>query len=77
LLEEPERERFDLLLETRHTLKSSRIGGRHLRYGTEVKGEWVALLTGGDCIFGLNGNQSGILERAGLKLSQVFSPSGK
>lgn len=44
LLEEPERERFDHLLETRHYLKSSRIGGRHLRYVAEVDGEWVALL---------------------------------
>ena len=44
LLEEPERERFDQLLETRHYLKSSRIGGRHLRYVAEVDGEWVALL---------------------------------
>lgn len=42
LLEEPERERFDLLLESRHYLKSSRIGGRHLRYVAEVDGEWVA-----------------------------------
>ncbi|MFZ9935470.1 MAG: Druantia anti-phage system protein DruA [Luteolibacter sp.] len=45
LLEPHERERFDLLLETRHYLKSSRIGGRHLRYVAEVDGEWVALLT--------------------------------
>lgn len=44
LLEESERERFDLLLKTRHYLKSSRIGGRHLRYVAEVDGEWVALL---------------------------------
>jgi hypothetical protein len=44
LLEEPEREGFDLLLETRHYLKSSRIGGRHLRYVAEVDGDWVALL---------------------------------
>ena len=44
VLEEPERERFDQLLETRHYLKSSRIGGRHLRYVAEVDGEWVALL---------------------------------
>lgn len=32
---------------------------------------------GGDYIFGLKGNQSGILERAGLKLSPAFFPSGK
>ena len=40
-----ERERFDHLLETRQYLKSSRIGGRHLRYIAEVDGQWVALLT--------------------------------
>lgn len=45
LLEEHERDRFDLLLETRHYLKSSRLGGRHLRYVAEVDGEWVALLS--------------------------------
>lgn len=45
LLDEPERGRFDLLLESRHYLKSSRIGGRHIRYVAEVDGEWVALLT--------------------------------
>ncbi len=45
LLEESERERFDHLLESRHYLKSSRIGGRHLRYIAEVDGEWVALLS--------------------------------
>ncbi len=32
---------------------------------------------GGHYIFGLKGNQSGILERAGLKLSPAFFPSGK
>jgi len=32
---------------------------------------------GGDYIFGLKGNQSGILERAECKLSPVFFPSGK
>jgi len=31
---------------------------------------------GGDYLFGLKGNQSGILERAGLKLSPAFFPSG-
>ena len=45
LLEESERERFDHLLETCHYLKSSRIGGRHLRYIAEVNGQWVGLLT--------------------------------
>jgi hypothetical protein len=32
---------------------------------------------GGDYLFGLKGNQSGILERAECKLSPVFFPSGK
>ena len=45
LLQEEERERFDQLLETRHYLKSSRIGGRHLRYVAEVGGQWVAMLS--------------------------------
>lgn len=45
LLEGHERERFDSLLETKHYLHSSRIGGRHLRYVAEVEGQWVALLS--------------------------------
>jgi hypothetical protein len=32
---------------------------------------------GGDFVWGLKGNQSGILERAECKLSPVFFPSGK
>lgn len=32
---------------------------------------------GADFLFGLKGNQSGILERAECKLSPVFFPSGK
>ncbi|HUF62791.1 MAG TPA: hypothetical protein VMN36_12005, partial [Verrucomicrobiales bacterium] len=44
LMEESEREQFDRLLEQRHYLRSSRIGGRHLRYVAEVDGRWVGLL---------------------------------
>jgi hypothetical protein len=39
-----ERVRFDQLLEQRHYLHSSRLGGQSLRYVAEVDGEWVALL---------------------------------
>jgi len=45
LMEEGERERFDRLLEEEHYLKSSRIGGRHLRYVAEADGKWIAILT--------------------------------
>jgi hypothetical protein len=45
LMEEGERERFDQLLESRHYLKSSRLGGRSLRYVAEVDGQWVALVS--------------------------------
>lgn len=45
LMAEGERERFDRLLEEEHYLKSSRIGGRHLRYVAEADGEWMAILT--------------------------------
>jgi len=45
LMEDWERERFDLLLEEKHYLKSSRIGGRHLRYVAEADGEWIGILT--------------------------------
>jgi len=44
-MEDWERERFDRLLETEHYLKSSRIGGRHLRYVAEADGQWLAILT--------------------------------
>ena len=44
LLEPEERPRFDQLLEERHYLESSRLGGRSLRYVAEVDGEWVALI---------------------------------
>ena len=43
LMEEGERERFDRLLEEEHYLKSSRIGGRHLRYVAEADGKWIAI----------------------------------
>jgi hypothetical protein len=39
-----ERERFDCLLETKHYLRSARVGGPSLRYVAEVDGDWVALL---------------------------------
>lgn len=45
LMEEAERERFDHLLEAEHYLKSSRLGGRHLRYVAEADGRWIAILT--------------------------------
>ena len=45
LIEEHERLGFDLLLETKHYLQSSHLGGRHLRYVAEVDGKWVALIT--------------------------------
>ena len=45
LMEEWERERFDLLLEKEHYLKSARIGGRHLRYVAEADGRWLAIIT--------------------------------
>lgn len=38
-----ERDRFDELLQTKHYLKSSKIGGKHLRYVAEVEGEWIAI----------------------------------
>ena len=44
LIESWERERYDLLLEEKHYLKSARLGGRTLRYVAEVDGQWVALL---------------------------------
>lgn len=44
-MDEGERERFDALLESEHYLKSSRIGGRHLRYVAEAEGRWVAILS--------------------------------
>ena len=45
LMEETERERFVRLLEEEHYLKSSRIGGRPLRYVAEADGKWMAILT--------------------------------
>jgi len=44
LMEEGERERFDRLLEEEHYLKSSRIGGRHVRYVAEADGRWIGIL---------------------------------
>ena len=44
LLEDHERDRFDLLLEERHSLHSSVIVGQHLRHVAELDGRWVALL---------------------------------
>lgn len=44
LIDEPERARFDELLEQRHYLKSARVGGRSLRYVAELNGEWIALV---------------------------------
>jgi len=44
-MREEEREHFDRLLETEHYLKSSRLGGRHLRYVAEAGGRWVAILS--------------------------------
>lgn len=44
LLLEPERERFDALLEQKHYLASSHLVGRTLRYVAELDGEWVALI---------------------------------
>jgi hypothetical protein len=43
LITEPERERFDALLEQKHYLGSARMVGRTLRYVAELDGEWVAL----------------------------------
>ncbi len=45
LIKEEEREHFDQFLETEHHLQSARIGGQHLRYVSEVDGDWVAILT--------------------------------
>lgn len=45
LMEDGERGRFDQLLEEEHYLKSSRIGGRHVRYVAESDGKWIAILT--------------------------------
>jgi hypothetical protein len=36
LIKEEERERFDQLLETQHYLQSARIGGRYLRYVSQI-----------------------------------------
>jgi hypothetical protein len=44
LIRPEERERFDLLLESRHYLHSARVGGQSLRYVAEIDGQWVALL---------------------------------
>jgi hypothetical protein len=44
LVQPEERPRFDQLLEQRHYLHSSRLGGQSLRYVVELDGEWVALL---------------------------------
>ena len=44
LLEEHERERFNLLLEERHYLRNSILVGQHLRYVAELDGQWVALI---------------------------------
>jgi len=44
LMEESERERFDRLLEEKHYLKSSRLGGRTLRYVAEAGGKWLAVM---------------------------------
>jgi hypothetical protein len=43
LITEPERARFDALLEQKHYLCSARMVGRTLRYVAELDGEWVAL----------------------------------
>src|ERR1700679_1845843 len=45
LIQEPERERYDRLLEQEHYLHSARLGGQTLRYVAELDGEWVALLS--------------------------------
>jgi hypothetical protein len=44
LILEPERARFDALLEQKHYLGSARMVGRTLRYVAELDGEWVALI---------------------------------
>ncbi|HUF63145.1 MAG TPA: Druantia anti-phage system protein DruA, partial [Verrucomicrobiales bacterium] len=44
LMEESEREQFDELIEEKHYLRSSRIGGRHMRYVAAADGRWVGLL---------------------------------
>ena len=44
LLLPEERDRFDALLETQHSLHSARVGGQSIRYVAEVDGQWVALL---------------------------------
>jgi len=44
LLEDHERDRFNLLLEERHYLHSSDLVGEHLRYVAELDGQWVALV---------------------------------
>ena len=38
-----ERNQFNELLQTKHYLKSSNIGGKHLRYVAEVEGQWIAI----------------------------------
>jgi len=40
-----QRARFDLLIQTEHYLKSSRLVGEQLRYVAHFDGEWVALLS--------------------------------
>jgi len=45
LLEDHERDRFNLLIEELHYLHSSVIVGEHMRYVAELDGQWVALLT--------------------------------
>jgi hypothetical protein len=45
LIDPPERDRFDQLLETEHYLHSARLGGQSLRYVAEAQGHWVALIT--------------------------------
>ena len=44
LLEDSERERFDEELVTEHYLKNAKVVGRVLRYVTQYRGQWVALL---------------------------------
>jgi hypothetical protein len=51
LLEDPERARFDELLQKRHYLKSARVGGRSLRCVAQLNGEWIALA----CFSGASG----------------------
>lgn len=42
---DPERERFDQLLEEKHYLQSARLGGQCVRYVVQSEGQWVCLLT--------------------------------